>query len=174
MSTGAVIACTEQGLAAQLRELLGELGDIEVLAVAESTWELETAVLEREPTIVVVHEDLGPAPVHPVVRDLSLRRPGSVVVMLTDGSAASITAAMTAGARSVLELPLTFDEMQRSVQGAIDWARQIESLLAGGGGSDAGPSRLRPTTSTGSSAPAASPCRGTRTSTTWPLRPWAG
>ena len=70
MSTGAVIACTEQGLAAQLRELLGELGDIEVLAVAESTSELETAVLEREPTIVVVHEDLGPAPVHPVVRDL--------------------------------------------------------------------------------------------------------
>ena len=49
MSTGAVIACTEQGLAAQLRELLGELGDIEVLAVAESTSELETAVLEREP-----------------------------------------------------------------------------------------------------------------------------
>ncbi len=149
MSTGAVIACTEQGLAAQLRELLGELGDIEVLAVAESTSELETAVLEREPTIVVVHEDLGPAPVHPVVRDLSLRRPGSVVVMLTDGSAASITAAMIAGARSVLELPLTFDEMQRSVQGAIDWARQIESLLAGGGGSDAGPSRSRVLTVTG-------------------------
>lgn len=150
MSIGAVIACTEQGLAAQLRELLGELGDIEVLAVAESTSELESAVLEREPTIVVVHEDLGPAPVHPVVRDLSLRRPGSVVVMLTDGSAASITAAMTAGARSVLELPLTFDDMQRSVQGAIDWARQIESLLTGGGGrGSSGPSRSRVLTVTG-------------------------
>ena len=62
MSTGAVIACTEQGLAAQLRELLGELGDIEVLAVAESTSELETAVLELEPTIVVVHEDSYASP----------------------------------------------------------------------------------------------------------------
>lgn len=149
MSTGAVIACTEQGLAAQLRELLGELGDVEVLTVAETTVELESAVLEREPAIVIVHDELGPAPVHPVVRDLSLRRPGSVVIMLTDGSAAAITAAMNAGARSVLELPLTFDDMQRSVQGAVDWARQIEHMLAGSTAGTAGASRSRVLTVTG-------------------------
>lgn len=148
MSTGVVIACTDQGLAARLRAFVGELGDAEVLAVAENTDELVADVLEREPSIVIVHDELGPAPVHGVVRDLALRRPGSVVVMVTDGSTSAITAAMNAGARSVLELPLSFDEVQASLMSAIDWSRQMEQMLAGAavrGGS----SRARVLTVTG-------------------------
>lgn len=149
MSIGAVIACTEQALGAQLRELLLEIPDVEVLAVAENSAELVTAVLEREPTIVIVHDALGTDSVHPVVRDLSLRRPASVVIMVTDGSAGAITAAMNAGARSVLELPLAFDDVRRSVQGAIDWSEQMEQILAGSEVSETGGFRARVLTVTG-------------------------
>lgn len=132
MSAGAVIACRDQALAARIRVLLDEIDDLTVLAVAETAEELVRLVVERDPEVVVVHDEIAPGSVHAVVRDLSLRRPASPVVMITDGSSDSMGLAMDSGVRSVLRLPLDFEDVRQRVLAAIDWSRHLQRLLAGG------------------------------------------
>ncbi|WP_152201196.1 AAA family ATPase [Georgenia thermotolerans] len=133
MATQVVIGCADQTMAAAIRAQLGEAADVELLAVAESTSELVRTVVERDPQLVVVHDALGPEPVHQAVRDLSLRRPASVVLMVVDGSAESISDAMNAGARGVLTHPFSFTEVQQRVMGAIEWSRHLRRMLTTAG-----------------------------------------
>lgn len=144
MATRVIIGCADQTMAAAIREQLGEAVDIELLAVAENTADLVRHVIEREPQLVVVHDALGPEPVHQAMRDLSLRRPASVILMVVDGSATSISDAMNAGARGVLTYPFSVTELQQRVMSAIEWSRHLERMLAtAGADSEDAPSRAR-------------------------------
>ena len=66
-----VIGCADQSVAYELRSQLAEAADVEVVGVAETTTELTAMVIQNEPNLVLVHDQLGPEPVHQVVRDLS-------------------------------------------------------------------------------------------------------
>lgn len=138
MATQVIIGCADQTMAAAIRDQLSEAADVELLAVAENTADLVRHVVEREPQLVVVHDALGPEPIHQAMRDLSLRRPASVILMVVDGSAESISDAMNAGARGVLTYPFSFTELQQRVMGAIEWSRHLERLLASPGVESAG------------------------------------
>lgn len=130
MAAGVVIGCADQTLAYELRAQLAEAADVEVVGVAETTGELTNLVLVREPALVLVHDALGPDPVHQVIRDLSIRRPASVVVVLTSESDPEALAdAMDAGARGVLAYPLSFTDVQQRVQSALDWSRHMQGFV---------------------------------------------
>lgn len=130
MAANVVIGCADQSLAYELRAQLAEAADVEIVGVGETTGELTTLVLEREPALVLVHDTLGPDPVHQVIRDLSIRRPASVVVVLTsETDPAALADAMDAGARGVLAYPLSFTDVQQRVQSALDWSRHMQGFV---------------------------------------------
>ncbi|KQY24358.1 hypothetical protein ASD16_02085 [Cellulomonas sp. Root485] len=145
MAGTVVIGCADQSLAYELRSQLAEAADVEVVGVAETTTEMADLVLQREPNLVLVHDLLGPEPVHQVIRDLGLRRPASVAIVVTsDGDPESLASAMDAGARGVLSYPLSFADVQQRVNTALDWSRHMESLLVSAS-SDGGSARGRAT-----------------------------
>ncbi|MBO0920593.1 AAA family ATPase [Cellulomonas sp. zg-ZUI222] len=130
MAGTVVIGCADQTLAYDLRSQLAEVADVEVLAVVESTAELARVVVERDPNLVLLHDQLGPEPVHQVVRDLSLRRPASVTLIVSgDSDPETLAEATDAGARGLLTYPLSFAEVQQRITNAIDWSTRLQSLL---------------------------------------------
>jgi len=130
MAGTVIIGCADQSLAYDLRSQLSEVGDLEVLAVAESTTELVARVVEREPNIVLVHDRLGPEPMHQVVRELTLRRPASVSLVVAGEADPEVLAqAMDAGARGVLSYPFSFAEVQQRVSNALDWSARLREFL---------------------------------------------
>jgi pilus assembly protein CpaE len=135
MAGTVVLGCADQTLAYELRaQLVEAVSDLTVLGVAESTTELTALVTQHDPNLVLVHDQLGPEPVHQVIRDLSLRRPASVsVVVASDNDAEALAAAMDAGARGVLTYPLAFSEVQQRVVNALEWSAHMASLLAASG-----------------------------------------
>lgn len=131
MSILVVVGCADQGLAYELRSQLSEVGDIEVAYVADTTSELTSAVLRFEPDVVVLHDRLGPEDVADVMRDLSLRRPGSAHLVITsDTEPETYAIAMAAGARGLLSYPFAFEQIQSRVADAVDWARTMQRLVA--------------------------------------------
>jgi pilus assembly protein CpaE len=135
-----VIGCADQSLAYELRSQLAEAADVEVVGVAETTTELTSLVLTHEPNVILVHDQLGPEPVHQAIRDLGLRRPATVtIVVSSDNEPEALASAMDAGARGVLSYPLSFADVQQRVVSALDWSRHLTSLLASTREGDAGP-----------------------------------
>lgn len=134
-----VIGCADQSLAYELRSQLAEAADVEVVGVAETTTELTALVIHHDPNLVLVHDLLGPEPVHQVVRDLSLRRPAAVSIVVSGDNAPEVmAAAMDAGARGVLAYPLSFADVQQRVLNALDWSRHMMMLLSSAGPAEAG------------------------------------
>ncbi len=121
--------------------LLGQLPGAEPSApVGDSTLLLDTlaslaaASLEELPEVVLVHERIGPAPALELIREIALRFPAVGVVLVTaDASPALYSAAMDAGARGVVGIPLSYDELAGRVQGAAQWATGVRRHLGGGG-----------------------------------------
>ena len=131
MSVSVVVGCADQGLAYELRSQLAEVDDIEIAFVADSTTELTSAVLRFEPDVVVLHDRLGPEDVAAVMRDLSLRRPGSAHLVITsDTEPETYAIAMAAGARGLLSYPFAFEEIQSRMADAVEWARTMQRLVA--------------------------------------------
>ncbi|MFR9674419.1 AAA family ATPase [Streptomyces sp. TR06-5] len=119
--------------------LLGQLPDAEpAQPVGHSTQLLDTlAQLAGEsvddlPEVVLVHERIGPAPALELVRDVGLRFPAVAVVLMTsDSSPALFSAAMDAGARGLVALPLSYEEVATRVQAASEWATGVRRHLGG-------------------------------------------
>lgn len=130
MAGTVVIGCADQSLAYELRSQLAEATDLEVLGLADTTAELVRVVVERDPDLVIVHDRIGPDPVHHVIRDLQLRRPASVNLVVTgDPDTATLAEAMDAGARGVLVYPFSFTEVQQRVTNALEWSLRLRELL---------------------------------------------
>lgn len=125
--------------------LLSRLPDAEPgLPVPDSGTLLETlarlaaAGVEELPEVVLVHERIGPTPALELVREVALRFPAvGVVLLCTDQGPALYSAAMDAGARGLIGLPLSYDELAPRVQTAAAWAAGVRRHVGAGG--DASP-----------------------------------
>ncbi len=131
MSHSVVIAAPDQTTGYELRARVDELEDFEVVDVADSTTHLLDLVAQRDPEIVIVHEQLGPVPVLQTVRDVVARRPGTALVLLTEEfSPDVVSAAMDAGVRAVLEQPVTHEDLQGRLQAAAEWVASMRRHLS--------------------------------------------
>ncbi|MEV0266331.1 AAA family ATPase [Streptomyces sp. NPDC050617] len=127
---------------------LGQLPGVEPMEPAGDSTRLLDALaalaavaVEELPEVVLVHERLGPAPALEVIRDVALRFPAVGVVLVTaDAGPALYSAAMDSGARGIVALPLSYDELGTRVQAAAHWATGVRRHLGGGPeGAPAGP-----------------------------------
>ncbi|MFC7624047.1 CpaE family protein [Microlunatus sp. GCM10028923] len=137
----AVVAIADQVIVQELRSRLDQSEhDIDVVFVAESTQETLSAVLRHRPSILFVHDQLGPASVVPMVRELTLRHPGLAVLVVTSNpSVESYRLAMDADAKGVLDYPFGLEEVDHRLASVIEWGATMAQALAGSQAQEAGP-----------------------------------
>lgn len=135
-----ILPAVSDGDAARAVEtLLSQLPDVEPgTPVGNSTQLLDTLAqlagesLNDLPEVVLVHELIGPSPALELVREVGLRFPAVAVILMTsDSSPALFSAAMDSGARGLVGLPLSYDEVTTRVQAAAEWATGVRRHLGG-------------------------------------------
>ncbi|RFU86241.1 septum formation initiator [Streptomyces triticagri] len=138
MTTRILPAVGDPDAARSLSTLLSQLPEAEpALPVADSTALLDTLArlagesLDELPEVVLVHERIGPVPALELMREVGLRFPGVGVVLITaDPSPGLFSAAMDAGARGLIGLPLGYEELAARVQTAAAWAVGVRKHLS--------------------------------------------
>ncbi|MEU6535290.1 AAA family ATPase [Streptomyces sp. NPDC047000] len=121
--------------------LLSQLPDAEpVLPVTDSTMLVDTLArlaaesVDELPEIVVVHERIGPVPALELIREVALRFPAvGVILVSSDAGPGLFAAAMDAGARGLVTLPLGYEELANRVQAVAQWSVGVRRHLGHGG-----------------------------------------
>lgn len=136
--TAVLLGVADQSLVTSLRATLSGIEGTQIVHVAGSTAELVASLVRLEPDVAFVHDQLGPEPVGQVIQDLGVRRPACAVLLLTaDRSPEVFARAMDVGARGVLVLPYSYEDVRARLAGAADWALQMQRLLGGSTFADA-------------------------------------
>ncbi|OIJ88555.1 septum formation initiator [Streptomyces sp. MUSC 14] len=120
--------------------LLSQLPDAEPQPpVVDSTQLVDTLArlaaesVEELPEVVVVHERVGPVPALDLIREVALRFPAVGVILVTsDASPGLFAAAMDAGARGLVALPLSYEELAGRVQAVAQWSTGVRRHLGHG------------------------------------------
>ncbi|MGC5036828.1 AAA family ATPase [Streptomyces sp. DT190] len=121
--------------------LLSQLPDAEPVApVVDSTQLVDTLArlaaesVDELPEVVIVHERIGPVPALELIREVALRFPAVGVILVTsDASPGLFQAAMDYGARGLVALPLSYEELASRVQAVAQWSVGVRRHLGAGG-----------------------------------------
>lgn len=146
MSTRILPAVGDADAARSITTLLSQLPDAERMApLGDSTSLLDTLArlaaesLDELPEVVLVHERIGPVPLE-LIREVALRFPAVGVVLVTaDMSPGLYSAAMDSGARGLVGLPLSYEELAQRVQAAAGWSVGVRRHLGAGAEMFTGP-----------------------------------
>ncbi len=127
-----LIGMADENLISDLRSLLQEIPETQVVGVAPDTSKLVDYMNRFEPDLIFLHDALGPEPAAQVIRDLTSRRPGTAIVQVSpERSSTTVIRAMEAGARGVVAFPFAFEDFSAKVEAALEWAGQMNRVLAG-------------------------------------------
>ncbi|WP_405921793.1 AAA family ATPase [Streptomyces sp. NBC_00868] len=140
MTTRILPAAGDPDAARVLVTLLSQLPASEPAApVPDSTSLLDTLArlaaesIDELPEVVLVHERIGPVPALDLIREVALRFPAvGVVLVSSDAGPALFSAAMDSGARGLIGLPLSYDELAARVQAAAQWSVGVRRHLGRG------------------------------------------
>ena len=81
---------------------------------------------------MILHDALGAVPVLEVARDIATSFPEvGLVLIAADDSPDMFRAAMQAGLRDVVSLPLSLEQLEGSVRAASQWSRTMRDRVAG-------------------------------------------
>ncbi|MEU6861767.1 AAA family ATPase [Streptomyces sp. NPDC046876] len=137
MTTRILPAAGDPDAARAISSLIGQLPDAEPAApVPDSTTLLDTLArlaadsVDELPEVVLVHERIGPVPALDLIREVALRFPAVGVVLLSsDTGPALFSAAMDSGARGLIGLPPSYEELAARVQAAAQWSAGVRRHL---------------------------------------------
>ncbi|MFJ3878600.1 CpaE family protein [Streptomyces sp. NPDC090077] len=140
MTTRILPAAGDPDAARSITALLSQLPDAEPAPpVPDSTSLLDmlgrmaAESVDELPEVVLVHERIGPVPALELIREVALRFPAVGVVLLSsDAGPGLFSAAMDSGARGLITLPLSYEELSARVQAAALWAVGVRRHLGGG------------------------------------------
>ncbi|GHH77393.1 septum formation initiator [Streptomyces sulfonofaciens] len=140
MTTRILPAVGDPDVARSVTTLLSQLPDADPAApVGDSTSLLDTLArlagesLEELPEVVLVHERIGPVPALELIREVALRFPAvGVILITTDASAGLFSAAMDSGARGLVAMPISYEELASRVQTAAQWSVGVRRHLGSG------------------------------------------
>ncbi|MFB6615342.1 CpaE family protein [Streptomyces sp. NPDC056367] len=145
MTTRILPAVADPDAARAIVTLLSQLPSAEPAApVPDSTTLLDTLArlavdsVDELPEVVLVHERIGPVPALELIREVALRFPAvGVVLVSSDAGPGLFSAAMDSGARGLIGLPLSYEELAARVQAAAQWSVGVRRHLGGrGAGAD--------------------------------------
>ncbi|MFJ7999907.1 CpaE family protein [Streptomyces sp. NPDC096310] len=147
MSTRIIPAVGDPDAARSITTLLSQLPDVEPAPpVSDSTQLVDLLArlagesLDELPEVVLVHERIGPVPALELIREVALRFPAVGVVLVTaDASPGLFAAAMDSGARGLVAMPLSYEELANRLQAAAQWSVGVRRHLGHGGDVFTGP-----------------------------------
>ncbi|MCZ7458321.1 AAA family ATPase [Streptomyces sp. WMMC940] len=147
MTTRILPAVGDADAARSIATLLSQLPEAEPAGpVGDSTSLIDTLArlaaesVDELPEVVLVHERIGPVPALELIREVALRFPAVGVVLVTaDASPGLYSAAMDSGARGLVGLPLSYEELVQRVQAAAAWSVGVRRHLGSGGDVFTGP-----------------------------------
>ncbi|MFC8827601.1 CpaE family protein [Streptomyces sp. NPDC057137] len=147
MTTRILPVVGEADAARSITTLLSQLPDAEPAGpVGDSTSLIDTLArlaaesIDELPEVVLVHERIGPVPALELIREVALRFPAVGVILVTaDASPGLFSAAMDSGARGLVGLPLSYEELAQRVQAAAGWSVGVRRHLGHGGDVFTGP-----------------------------------
>lgn len=147
MPTRILPAVGDADAARSLVTLLSQLPDAEpAVPVGDSTGLLDTLArlaaesVDELPEVVVVHERIAPVPALELVREIALRFPAvGVILVTTDASPGLFSAAMDSGARGLVTLPLSYDDLATRVHAVAQWSTGVRRHLGHGADVFTGP-----------------------------------
>ncbi|MGW7330484.1 AAA family ATPase [Streptomyces sp. NPDC054840] len=140
MTTRILPAVGDPDAARAIVTLLSQLPDAEPAApVPDATTLLDTLArlaadsIDELPEVVLVHERIGPVPALELIREVALRFPAvGVVLVSSDAGPGLFSAAMDSGARGLIGLPLSYEELAARVQAAAQWSVGVRRHLGRG------------------------------------------
>jgi pilus assembly protein CpaE len=126
----AVIAVTEgQPSANALRAVFEESDELELVDLLDTAGDVLRAVSRRECHVVLVDRSLSWTSPYDVVREIQGRLPHiAVLIVEKAGNPQALEAAVDAGARGVVDVSESFDEVRRRVLGAAQWSLKVRGL----------------------------------------------
>ncbi|WP_409469966.1 AAA family ATPase [Streptomyces sp. HC307] len=137
MPTRVLPAVGDADAVRSITTLLSQLPDAEPVApVVDSTQLIDTLArlaaesVDELPEVVVVHERIGPVPALELIREVALRFPAVGVILVTsDAGPGLFQAAMDSGARGLVALPLSYEELANRVQAVAQWSVGVRRHL---------------------------------------------
>ncbi|WP_190620527.1 CpaE family protein [Streptomyces venezuelae] len=144
MTTRILPAVGDPDAARAIVTLLSQLPAAEPAApVPDATTLLDTLArlaadsVDELPEVVLVHERIGPVPALELIREVALRFPAvGVVLVSSDAGPGLFSAAMDSGARGLIGLPLSYEELAARVQAAAQWSVGVRRHLGGAAPAD--------------------------------------
>ena len=130
--TRVLLAIADQELLTSAAALVQEGADLDVADRAGDADDVLAALRRQEVDVCVLHDGIGPGPAIELVREVATGFPDTGIVILSaDASPALLRTAMQAGARDVVPLPLSFEQLDASIRSASAWARSLRERVAG-------------------------------------------
>ncbi|HWK27479.1 MAG TPA: AAA family ATPase [Solirubrobacter sp.] len=118
---------TARRAAAQARE-----AELEVVDIVIDPEELQRALRRLDVDVVLLHDELGGTPVLDLARDLATAFPEVAMILLAAAEEPGVLrAAMQAGMRDVVALPLALEPFEASVRAAAQWSRTMRDRVTG-------------------------------------------
>ncbi|MFJ5100768.1 CpaE family protein [Streptomyces sp. NPDC088554] len=147
MTTRILPVVGDADAARSITTLLSQLPDAEPAGpVGDSTSLIDTLArlaaesIDELPEVVLVHERIGPVPALELIREVALRFPAvGVILVTTDAGTGLFSAAMDSGARGLVGLPLSYEELAQRVQAAAAWSVGVRRHLGHGADVFTGP-----------------------------------
>lgn len=130
MTNRVLFGIADSELAGEATALAEETGELVSAGTAASTGELFGFLEAGDVDVVVIHEQLGPLPMLEATRELTSRYPHvGVVLLVRDPGSELLRHALNAGARGVLSVPLSLEELHSDVVAAAMWSRSVRERV---------------------------------------------
>jgi pilus assembly protein CpaE len=127
-----LLAIADRDVASSAAALAQEGEGLEVVAVVDEPEEVTRALRRHDIDVVVLHDALGATPVLDIARELAQAFPETGLVLIaSEDSPELLRAAMQAGLRDVVSLPLSLEQLEASVRAAAQWSRTLRERVAG-------------------------------------------
>ena len=128
----AVIAVTEgQAAANALSAIFDESDELELVDLVDSAGDVLHTVSRRECHVVLVDNAISWTSPYDIVREIQGRLPHIAVLVVDQTSnPQALEAAVDAGARGIVSLSESFDDVRRRILGAAQWSLKIRGMRA--------------------------------------------
>ena len=122
---------SDEQIRLQATAAIAEAEGLGEVVATDSFDRLREALSTGDVSCVLVDEALADVSAMSAVQEISQAHPLLPVVLLTRGRSAEVlTAAMDAGARTVLSLPLSLEELSNRLQPVLAWSQAVRSEAA--------------------------------------------
>lgn len=131
MAINVALVSADFEVRSSFQAVVAEASGVELIGALESGRDLLNFVEERpDVDVVVVDAGLSDQPVNEVIRDLALSAPTIAALGISDQPTALATM-VTAGARGLLTMPLSLQDVQTQLDAAAAWSRALREHLGG-------------------------------------------